>query len=188
MIDLVRRKYSDMWLNGFFIVGFPIETREDILATLRFSGELDLDWASHYIFKPFPGTELYQDCVDRGLIEAFDFGYGENYSESPIDGPDWDRGWAFDTNYEYNLRVNFLNNRNLANGNHAQALRDFEYIIAITSDHALAYRQAAVAARGLDDIEKAARYESAERRILSQNGEFAQWYAKLEIPIPRLVA
>ena len=98
---------------------------------------------------PFPGTELYQECVKKGLIQSFDFGYGENYSESPIDGPDWDRGWAFETNYEYNLRVNFLANRNLNRFKQAsvqivqlliQDANDLIYVL----DHDLADRRSAV--------------------------------------------
>ena len=182
LVDKIRNKYPDMYINAFFMVGFPFETRQDIINTLEFSRELELDWCSHYIFQPFPGTELYRYCINNKLIKEFDFNCTENHEESNINGVDWTSKWLFEKNYEYNLRINFLDNRNLVNRCHQQALKDFEYIISIVPDHAIAFRQAALAARGSGNHPKAEAYEQKEKESLSwSESEFRFWYNKLGI-------
>lgn len=44
--------------GGFFMMGFPTETREEIEATIEFAHRSRLHTASFYYVKPFPGTEL----------------------------------------------------------------------------------------------------------------------------------
>jgi len=181
LVSKVRKKYPHMYVNSFFIVGFPFETKQEIIDTLEFSNELQLDWSSHYIFKPFPNTELYEYCIDNNLIDEFNYNYGENFKESNLNGPDWTSRWLFEINYEYNLKVNFLNNRNLKLGNYAQALKDFEYIIDIAPNHALAYRQASLAANGVGNSSKSYMYLQKEKEIMQKKNEFTMWYEKLSI-------
>lgn len=183
LISKVRKKYPNMYINGFFVVGFPFETKQEIIDTLEFSNKLQLDWCSHYIFKPFPSTELYEYCIDNNLIDEFNYNYGENFKESNINGTDWTSRWLFEKNYEYNLKVNFLNNRNLKLGNYPQALRDFEYIINITPNHALAYRQASLAANGVGESSKSYRYLQKEKEIMQKENEFTTWYETLSLKI-----
>ncbi len=49
---------------GHFVLGFPGETRQTLHATLRFSRELDPDFAEFYIATPFPGSRLYEDLKE----------------------------------------------------------------------------------------------------------------------------
>ena len=189
LVEMIRRKYPHMWLNGYFIVGFPFETREEIIDTHKFSMELELDWCTYSLFKPFPNTELYDECVEMGLIKNFDWNCGSNHEPTVIDGPDWDRTWLFETNYENNLRSNFLNNVNLRRGEtdpyaFEQILRDFEYVISITgNNHALGFRQAAVVADKLGLTEKAENYRANEARVLTNDDNFVKWYKRLGLPI-----
>lgn len=43
---------------GYFIIGYPGETVEEINKTITFSKELNLDWAHFSFFLPLPGTEI----------------------------------------------------------------------------------------------------------------------------------
>ena len=54
LIEILRKKYPDKWLNGHFILGFPFETKQEILDTIQFTADLKLDWNTYSIFKPFP--------------------------------------------------------------------------------------------------------------------------------------
>ena len=61
--DKIREKLAmlnraNLDLVGFFILGFPGETVEDINQTIDFACELPLKRASFMLFKPFPGTEI----------------------------------------------------------------------------------------------------------------------------------
>lgn len=59
---------------GYFIIGFPTETREDIEETIKFALELKLYRAGFMPFHPLPGTESYRFLVDSNEIpEDFDW-------------------------------------------------------------------------------------------------------------------
>jgi anaerobic magnesium-protoporphyrin IX monomethyl ester cyclase len=62
---------------GFFIVGFPGETKKDIEATIKFACDLPLKRATFSAFKPFPGTEIYRQLVSEGRIKEMKW---ENFS------------------------------------------------------------------------------------------------------------
>lgn len=55
--------------SGFFIIGYPTETREDIIKTIDFSRELGLKRAGFSLFKPFPGTEITQHLIEKGELK-----------------------------------------------------------------------------------------------------------------------
>ena len=50
------------------IIGFPADTRDDVLEHLRRLQELRPDIASFYILTPIPGTDQYEEFLDQGLI------------------------------------------------------------------------------------------------------------------------
>ena len=52
-------KNSGIDAVGFFIIGFPTETKEEIMNTINFACSLDLERASFHKAMPLPGTELY---------------------------------------------------------------------------------------------------------------------------------
>jgi len=70
------------WL-GFFIMGYPGETREDILATLAFMREVNPSYAEINIFNPLPGTRIWNELEAQGLVGSdLDF---SRYSQSSTD-------------------------------------------------------------------------------------------------------
>ena len=52
----------------FFMIGLPTETEEDAQQTKKFLNEIKPDWAGISIFTPIPGTEIYNDLINVGLI------------------------------------------------------------------------------------------------------------------------
>lgn len=59
---------------GYFIVGFPTETRAEIDETISFAMELKLYRAGFMPFHPLPGTESFRFLVETGEIsESFDW-------------------------------------------------------------------------------------------------------------------
>ena len=63
-ISKVKRAGID--IGGFFIIGFPSETKEDILQTIEYSKSLELDRIGVSYFQPYPGTKEYDDLVKCG--------------------------------------------------------------------------------------------------------------------------
>jgi len=62
------RKY-DFQIGGSFMIGSPAETEGEMLNTLSFLKKLSLDRFDFYTVVPYPGTPLYQFCLDNGLIQ-----------------------------------------------------------------------------------------------------------------------
>ena len=54
---------------GYFIIGFPWETKKDMLETYWFAKKLHLDGFEINIATPLPGTELFNGLLEKGKIE-----------------------------------------------------------------------------------------------------------------------
>lgn len=63
-ISLARR--AGIICQGFFMLGFPTETREELQATVDFAVDSDLHAAQLFMVNPFEGTELAQMAIDMG--------------------------------------------------------------------------------------------------------------------------
>ena len=85
-IALFRR--HKIQVVGNFMLGFPGETHEQLIQTLRLALDLDLTAANFSIYVPFPGTGLYDTLVQEGKLPAepmfqdYDYvNYGNDLSE-----------------------------------------------------------------------------------------------------------
>ncbi len=58
------------------MLGLPGETKRDIDMTLDFIKELEPDDFAYCVFYPFPGTDLFRLCREKGYLP-------ENYRELP---------------------------------------------------------------------------------------------------------
>ena len=75
--ETIREKVSLLRRHGleiiaFFIVGYPGETKEDIEKTIDLACSLDLKRATFSAFKPFPGTPVYDELVEKGEMKKID--------------------------------------------------------------------------------------------------------------------
>jgi anaerobic magnesium-protoporphyrin IX monomethyl ester cyclase len=74
--------------RGLFMVGFPGETRAQIQRTIDLALSLDLDDFYISLVTPLPGTPLFDECVEKGLLtEQYNFG-DVRYSLASIRLPD----------------------------------------------------------------------------------------------------
>jgi len=55
--------------TGYFMLGILGDTRQTIQETLDFAEKLDLDFYGFGITSPIPGTEMYAQAVEKGLVE-----------------------------------------------------------------------------------------------------------------------
>jgi radical SAM superfamily enzyme YgiQ (UPF0313 family) len=61
-------------ITGFFLLGYPEESEEDILKTLRFSKRLRIDKASFSPVMPLPGSEIYEAWKKKIRTDSPDWG------------------------------------------------------------------------------------------------------------------
>ena len=54
-----------VFANGFMMLGFPTETEEEMLETIRVATESRLHTASIFTVTPFPGTVLYEYALEH---------------------------------------------------------------------------------------------------------------------------
>jgi radical SAM superfamily enzyme YgiQ (UPF0313 family) len=82
---VTRIRSSGIDVAGFFIMGFPGETLDDIRATMDFSLELDLIRANFFLYLPLPGTESFNELKRQGKIKM---DYSNFYFTSAFYTPD----------------------------------------------------------------------------------------------------
>ena len=56
-------------VHGFFVIGSPDESREDILASFRFAAKLKLDTFGFNRLCVYRGTPLWEEYINRGIID-----------------------------------------------------------------------------------------------------------------------
>lgn len=60
----------DIGIHGMFLVGFPGETKEEILSTLDFPFKIGFDSVSFFVVNPVPGSDLYDECIEKNYIDG----------------------------------------------------------------------------------------------------------------------
>jgi len=66
-------KEMDIITTGTFIIGSPIETRDDINQTIKFAAHLSLDAAIFFMYNYTYKSKIWQDAVNEGKIQPDDF-------------------------------------------------------------------------------------------------------------------
>lgn len=75
---------------GFFMVGSPGETREDIEKTIEFIKKNPIDEGFVTITTPFPGTDVWDYAANKGLLkepidwDGFDFDFAKEYEKGIV--------------------------------------------------------------------------------------------------------
>ena len=67
------------------MVGFPGETKDEALSTLRFAEALDVDTLVLSVVTPYPGTEIYELFRQHGIVKDVE-DYSDFYHHSPMMG------------------------------------------------------------------------------------------------------
>ncbi len=63
----IIKKYK-IKVDGYFIIGSPMDTKKTILDTLNFIKKNKIDVANVFILSPLPGTEIWNYALKKGLI------------------------------------------------------------------------------------------------------------------------
>lgn len=106
---------AGLWVHLCWMVGFPGETREQILETLALVERLRAESNQILTVVPYPGTDLHSEAKAAGMLVG----------DIPLDRLDcrqaellvnqeWDYPWLRDVVYDTNIGVNFLGNACLA--------------------------------------------------------------------------
>jgi len=113
-VKLIVKKVKEYGIGtyGFFIIGFPGETKEQIKRTFKFADSLRLDRISAFIANPLPGSEMLDICKERGYIDD-DYSFEEaDYFKARFETPQFKyielekmrRRWFFRYNFGLFIR------------------------------------------------------------------------------------
>jgi radical SAM superfamily enzyme YgiQ (UPF0313 family) len=87
-VDLIKRR-TGMNITGFFMMGYPGETKEEVLETIEFAKSIRIDKASFTHVMPLPGTELWdvykRRVKDIDWINFFSYRIVEGLSDIPLE-------------------------------------------------------------------------------------------------------
>ncbi len=88
-LDQVRRaarlfKKVGLHWTGYFMIGIPGDTIDDANRTLEFMYEIDPDFASISVYEPFPGTPMFEEGIEKGLVKE-DMTLEDFYTTLPND-------------------------------------------------------------------------------------------------------
>lgn len=75
---------TGIFTKGFFMMGFPSETREEIHATAKYALTSKLHWMNMFVVNPFEGTELAKMAVEMGVnIDHDNLNFTGGYKVNP---------------------------------------------------------------------------------------------------------
>jgi radical SAM superfamily enzyme YgiQ (UPF0313 family) len=66
-VAVMLRRHKLYW-SGFFMIGLPTETCDDIKMTIDLMRELKPNYATFSVFTPYPGTELWEILLKNGFV------------------------------------------------------------------------------------------------------------------------
>jgi radical SAM superfamily enzyme YgiQ (UPF0313 family) len=100
-IPMVKKAFSltksaGIETAGYFMIGSPTETIEDIKDTAKLAKELFPDYVHFSVLTPFPATDLYLKGLDSGIIK---YDYWREFSKNPtrdFKPPVWEENFKRD--------------------------------------------------------------------------------------------
>ncbi|MFZ2405100.1 MAG: radical SAM protein [Methylobacter sp.] len=99
-------------IQCYFVIGNPGETKEEINMTIDFAASLFAEGCVFSIATPFPGTQYYELALEKGfLVHAPENILRMKYMDVNMETGNFSAQWLKDTQYNANIRVNFLENK-----------------------------------------------------------------------------
>jgi radical SAM superfamily enzyme YgiQ (UPF0313 family) len=80
-VEICRKYNVKIYAN--FMFGLPTETKVDMDATVKFINWMKPDYVSPAVFTPYPGSFLYDYCLERDLLLPITH---ERYRRNPLTG------------------------------------------------------------------------------------------------------
>jgi radical SAM superfamily enzyme YgiQ (UPF0313 family) len=114
-------------VRAFFIVGFIGETLAQMEESVQYALTMDADWCEFKVLTPLAGSEMYDLAVKNDYMSQDTDEHV--YGRSCLNTPEFTAEQVKDVQYDANIRVNFLNNRQLREKEYDQAEKTFRKLL-----------------------------------------------------------
>ena len=109
--------FPDIYLAGYFMLGFPQETKAQMLDTYKLALELELDWCAITMAQPLPSSRMYETFIVEGIFKEDEIPYEDlKFFNSTLGNKHMSRNEILNMWYEFNIGVNFVNNQDFGSG------------------------------------------------------------------------
>ena len=78
---------AGIMVTANFMLGLPGETREDLQQTVDLAEQLAVLDFGYFVFYPYPGTQLFQECLQKGYLPANYLDLPANHRGTILDLP-----------------------------------------------------------------------------------------------------
>jgi len=187
LVNHLRQNHPEVFIRCMLLLGFPHETKKLMQESIDFTKTLALDWVAFNPATPLPGSEMYDQFIDMGVIqdtpETWDnchFGLGSR----DFDTPEISANDLNEYIYRANLDVNFKNNHNLLTGNYSRAIEQFERIIKLYEFHIIAWYSILYCYKKLYNTEGIQKAENQIKSLLESDERAIEMYKKYPQYIP----
>jgi radical SAM superfamily enzyme YgiQ (UPF0313 family) len=164
---------NGIFVQAFFINGFPGERDIDRSMTLEKIKEWGIDWALFNFATPLRGSELYRKAKENGWLDEKYQKIGATDMTSVIlNVPGLDPKQIEEETYYMNLDVNFVNNFRMRSGDYDTASRSFEEVLARHPRHPFAHYFLAKCRQTMGQDEDAERHMKTFLELIAEDGEW----------------
>jgi radical SAM superfamily enzyme YgiQ (UPF0313 family) len=127
VVKLARR--HGLLVKGFFILGYPGETKETMRKTIDFARGLDLDWSFFFIATPVPHTEMWDLSVEKGYFDPAKYDPIRSIITGQIHTEEFSPSEVEALREEAIVDCNFRNNPNLRKYDVNRAIDSFKEVL-----------------------------------------------------------
>jgi radical SAM superfamily enzyme YgiQ (UPF0313 family) len=169
-------------------LGFPGETRELMQETVDYIETIDIDWVHFFAALPLPGSELFYQYVELGVVDPNNFDW--DMSRYPLRNFDTKEISAKDLAelvYDVNIHTNFFRNKNIKNGRFSRAIDSFNgMVLAKYPFHIPARYSRSLAYYGLGEKELANEDLRMCAELITKNNESLKLWKRYGKEMPLL--
>ena len=167
-VDYMHSK--NITVKCLFILGFPNETKEQMIESIEFAKTLKADWCIFNVATPLIGTEMYEEFIMKGAItDEIDFLAKTDFRKRLFNTPEISADELNELQYRANLDVNFINNPNLVDGNYSKALELYDDVLGKYPWHVVALCCKKRCFEGLGDSTKAQEMMNMINELIKTN-------------------
>jgi len=186
VVQLIKEN-KKAYLMSLFMLGFPEETEEQFMMTVKMGKELKSDWTLYSCVTPFPGSELYEEAkLKRMLPPNIEDNYEKLSFRNYILRPKYLKPeFVEKESYYANLDQNFINNPNIGIDYKIDiATSDIKNVLKLAPNHSAAYFALGKIYESKGDWKKAKECYLESKRSLS--GIFLDYFRRERIEFPDL--